>query len=759
MKQLFLTIALGAFSLTQAQSWRMVTNEKEIKPVGERVIIPKKYKTFHLGDDNFKNALWQSPDEKQINIANSSTIVQLPMPDGSLKKFRVVQSPVMAPELAAQFPNIKTFNVVGIDEPGVYGKLDWTEMGFHAMLRRAGGDIFIDPYSRFNSTDYVTYYKFDLDKDPKYVIAEEGGDVIRPVSPATPAEKKKDGGVVEKINSITCVGGTLRTYRLAVACTGEYAVAATGTATPTVAQTLSAIVTTVNRVDGVYETDLSIKMVLVATETVVVYTNASTDPFSGNNNANTLINESQTVIDNNIGNANYDVGHTFSTGGGGLSTLGGVCTSGQKASSITGSPQPTGDGYDIDYVAHEMGHDFGGNHTFRAVTGSCSGNQNTGTMVEPGSGITIMAYAGICSPNDDSTHSIPYFHAISYDEIVAYTNSGAGNGCPVKTTTTNHPPVVTSSPNYVVPASTPFSLTGSATDADGDVLSYSWEEIDNNNTGGNWNDGNKPYFRSNNPISSPTRMFPKLSVVLSGTYTTTIGEFLPATTQTLNFRLTARDNKMGGGGVCSAVSTVTVNATAGPFSITYPNTTGISWASASSQTITWNVNGTSAAPINCANVNILISYNSGQTFTTLMSNVPNSGSQLVTVPTVTATISTCRIRIESVGNVFFDINNANFTITLATTGISSVTSSNNMAMQLAPNPAIDQLTVLLYGLKNNEKSNLRIYDLLGNVVLKDEIQGKENYTLQYNISDLASGMYMVEVSGLTTKAVSRLIKQ
>ena len=759
MKQLFLTIALGIFSLTQAQSWRMVTNEKEIKPVGERVIVPKKYKTFHLGDNNFKNALWQSPDEKQVNIANSSTIVQLPMPDGSLKQFRVVQSPVMAPELAAQFPNIKTFNVVGIDEPGVYGKLDWTEMGFHAMLRRAGGDIFIDPYSRSNNTDYISYYKFDLEKDPKYVIAEEGGDVIRPITPP-PIEKKKDGGaVVEKTSALTCVGSTLRTYRLAVACTGEYAVAATGTATPTVAQTLSAIVTTVNRVDGVYETDLSIKMVLVATETVVVYTKASTDPFTGNNNANTLINESQTVIDNNIGNANYDVGHTFSTGGGGLSTLGGVCTAGQKASSITGSPQPTGDGYDIDYVAHEMGHDFGGNHTFRAVTGSCSGNQNTGTMVEPGSGITVMAYAGICSPNDDSTHSIPYFHAISYDEIVAYTNSGAGNSCPVKTTTTNHPPVVTSSPNYVVPASTPFSLTGSATDADNDVLSYSWEEIDNNSTGGNWNDGKKPYFRSNNPISSPTRMFPKLSVVLSGTYTTTIGEFLPVTTQTLNFRLTARDNKMGGGGVCSAVSTVTVNATAGPFSITYPNITGISWASASSQTITWNVNGTSAAPINCANVNILISYNSGQTFTTLMSNVSNSGSQLVTVPTVSATIATCRIRIESVGNVFFDINDKNFTITAGTTGIAGVASSNNMAMQLAPNPANDQLTVLLYGLKSNEKSNLRIYDLLGNVVLKDEIQGKENYTLQYNISDLASGMYMVEVSGLATKAVSRLIKQ
>jgi hypothetical protein len=756
MKKLFLILALGILSFANAQSWKTVTNEKEIKPVGERVIIPKKYKVFHLGDNSFKNALWASPDEAQVNLANSSAIIELPMPDGTLKKFRVVQSPVMAPELAAQFPNIKTFNVVGVDEPGVSGKLDWTEMGFHAMLRRVSGDIFIDPFSRNNYTDYISYYKYDFEKDPKYITAESG-DVIKPTTTPT---KKKEAGAVKKTEAVTCVGATLRKYRLAVACTHEYAIAATGQASPTVAQTLSAIVTTVNRVDGVYETELAIKMVLVATETLVVYTNAGTDPFTGNNNANTLITESQTIIDNNISDANYDVGHTFSTGGGGLSTLGGVCTTGQKASSITGSPQPVGDGYDIDYVAHEMGHDFGGDHTFRAVTGSCSGNENPGTMVEPGSGITIMAYAGICSPNDDSTHSIPYFHAISYDEIVAYTNTGAGNGCPVQTASNNHPPVVTSSANYVVPVSTPFSLTGSATDADGDVLTYSWEEVDDNSTGGNWNDGQKPYFRSNNPVGSPTRMFPKLSMVLAGgSYTTTIGEFLPTTAQTLNFRLTARDNKMGGGGVCSAVSTVTINATAGPFSISYPSAAAITWASGSSQTVTWNVNGTSAAPISCANVNILISYNSGQTFSTLMNNVPNNGSKLITVPTLSTTISTCRIRVESAGNVFFDISKNNFTITAgATTGIAG-NATSNMAMQLAPNPANDELTVLLYGLKNNEKSSLRIYDLLGNILVKDEIQGKENVTLQYNISSLASGMYMVEVSGGSTKAVSRLIKQ
>jgi hypothetical protein len=754
MKKLFILIALGSFSLAKAQSWKALNSEKEINPLGERVIVPKKYKVFHLPDNSFKNALWQSPDEKQVALANSPSIIELPMPDGTLQKFRVVQSPVMAPELAAQFPTIKTFNVLGIDDASISGKLDWTEMGFHAMLRKSGGsDIFIDPYCRANTTDYITYYKSDFEKDPKYVVAEQG-DVIKPVE----NKKKENGAAIAKTEAITCVGATLRTYRLAVACTGEYAIAATGQSSPTVAQTLSAIVTTVNRVDGVYETDLSIKMVLVATETVVVYTDPSTDPFTGNNNANVLINESQTVIDNNIGNANYDVGHTFSTGGGGLSTLGGVCTSGQKASSITGGPHPVGDGYDIDYVAHEMGHDFGGNHTFRAVSGSCSGNQNPGTMVEPGSGITIMAYAGICSPNNDSTHSIAYFHAVSYDEIVAYTNTGAGNACPVKTSTGNHVPVVTGSANYVIPVSTPFTLTGSATDADGDVLSYSWEEIDNNSTGGNWNSGSKPFFRSNNPTSVSSRMFPKLSVVLSGTYTTTIGEFLPTTAQTLNFRMTARDNKMGGGGVCSAVSTITINATAGPFSITYPSATGISWASASSQTVTWNVNNTNIAPVNCATVNILISYDGGTTFTTLMNNVPNSGSQLITVPSVTATINTCRIRVESVGNVFFDISNNNFTITAASSGIAKSTASS-LAMQLAPNPANEQLTVYLSGLKSNEKHNLRVYDLLGNPVMKDEFEGKENYTLQYSLADFANGVYIVEVSSANTKAISRLVKQ
>ncbi len=754
-KLLTLTAAIVLATFAQAQTSKQLWNsieEAKITPKGERVIVPQKYKTYHISTE-LKTVLWAAPNEKDVKLENSQTIIELPMPDGTMKKYRVVYSPVMAPELAAAYPDIKTFNITGVDEPGIYGKIDWTEMGFHAMIRKPGTDVYIDPYCRTNYVDYITYNFSDYDKDPSKIQHCEGT-VENPKN-----NKKKRNTNTSSISP--CIGDSLQTYRLAVACTGEYAVAATGLSSPTVGQTLSCIVTTVNRVDGVYETEIASKLVLVATETVVVYTNATTDPFTGNNNANTLINESQTVLDANIGDANYDVGHTFSTGGGGLSTVGGVCQSGQKASSITGSPTPTGDGYDIDYVAHEMGHDFGGDHTFRAVSGSCSGNENPGTMVEPGSGITIMAYAGICAPNDDSTHSIAYFHTISFDEITAYImNGGGGSACPVITANGNHIPVVTVPANFTIPKSTPFILTGSATDADGDVLTYSWEEIDNNNTGGNWNDGQKPYFRSNVPSSSPSRMFPKLSVVLSSTYTTTIGEFLPTTAQTLNFRMVARDNKMGGGGVCySSVNTVVnINATAGPFAITYPNATGVTWASASSKTVTWNVNGTSATPINCANVNILISYDGGITFSTLMNNVNNSGSQLITVPTVSATISTCRIKVEAVGNIFFDINDNNFTITAGTAGINTI-AATNMAMQLFPNPANEQVQINLNGLNRNEKSNLFIYNMLGQVLLKDVLTGKENYELSYDISSFSKGIYIVEVVGLNIKAVKRLVKQ
>jgi len=758
MKRTVLLLASFAFTgllfaQTAKQFWQSV-DEKRIANTGERVIIPKKYKTFELVSDNLKNALWSAPDEKNVKLNESQVIIELPMPDGSLEKFRVVYSPVMAPELAAQFPDIKTFNVMGVDEPGVFGKLDWTEKEFHGMIRKVSGDIFIDPYARNNYIDYITYNTSDFQKDPSHVVPEIG--VIDPEKDKKESKKKEEN---VSINSAKiCAGTNLRTYRLAVACTGEYAKAATGQAAPTVAQTLAKIVTSVNRVDGVYETEVAVKMILVASETLVVFTDPATDPFTGNSNGGTLIGESQTVIDNKIGSANYDVGHTFSTGGGGLASLGVPCKSGSKASGITGSGNPVGDPYDIDYVAHELGHQFAGNHTFRSATSSCSGNGNSTTRVEPGSGITIMAYAGICGADDLAPHSIPYFHTISFDEIMAYTNTGSGNSCPVNTATGNKAPVVTGSATYNVPKSTPFTLTGSATDPDGDALTYQWEEIDNGASFGTWNSGTKPFFMSYAPVTTPSRTFPKLSMVLAGssTYTTTKGEFLPTTAQTLNFRLTARDNKTGGGGVCYENSQVVITND-GPFTVTYPSATAIIWASASAQTVTWNVNGTSAAPISCANVNILFSSDGGQTFSTLMSNVPNSGSQAITAPSFSTTVTTCRIKVEGAGNIFFDIGDNNFTIS-ALNGINNFP-ANNIAMQVFPNPANNQVKISIFGLNRNEKVNLNVYDLLGNSIMKDVLTGKENYELNYDVSQLTQGIYFLEVSGSSRKSVSKLVKQ
>lgn len=754
MRNLYLVLVAASLALTSiAQTdkkegfWTPVAAGK-VRLTGERVIIPQKSKTFRLVNDHLKKALWSAPHESQVRINESQTIIELPLPDGTLKKFRVVESPVMAPELCVAYPNIKTFNVMGVDMPGTYGKLDFTEFGFHAMLRGTAGDVYIDPYCRFNEEDYSVYYVKDFTKDVAHRMGE---------SEVLTHEGYLERNDVSTTHSV-CVGNQLRTYRTAIACTGEYAKAATGLSTPTVAQALSCIVTTLNRVDGVYETDLSVKMVLVPTQTLVVYTDPATDPFTGNNNASTLINESQTVIDNNIGNANYDNGHTFSTGGGGLSTLGGICTAGQKARSITGSPNPVGDPFDIDYVAHEIGHNFAGNHTFRANTSSCNWNYNPGTMVEPGSGITIQAYAGICGTNNDSTNSIPYFHTISYDEMIDFTVNGSGNSCATITNTGNNAPNVLGSANYVVPKSTPFILTGAASDPDGDVLTYSWEEIDNNSTPGSWNSGSKPFFRNYNPILAPSRMFPRLSVVQSGTYTTTIGEFLPSTDQTLNFRLVARDNKSGGGGVCYAATTVTITAAVGPLKVSYPDVTGISWPGGSSQTVTWDVNGTTGAPVNCPVVNILISYNSGSSWTALMAGVPNSGSQVITVPTVTANISTCRIKVESVGNIFFDMSDKNFTITEPGFGVQQA-SGNSLAMHLVPNPAQDAVNVQLFGLNPEEKTNIRFFDMLGNAVLKDELSGKRNFDVRYDLSALPKGVYLVEISSMQQKAISRLVKQ
>ncbi|MBL1212204.1 MAG: T9SS type A sorting domain-containing protein [Ignavibacteriae bacterium] len=602
-----------------------------------------------LDINGLQNFLTTLPDEENSRTSFSKATLRLPMPNGQFEKFAIIGSPIMEQALAEKYPEIKTYRGQGINDRTASVRFDVTPQGFHAMILSAEGTIYIDPYSAGNIENYISYYKKDFS-----VNETEAHTTCGPID-ADPVIVNEIKQIIER-GAIESSGTQLRTYRLALACTGEYTSFHGGT----VVSALAAMVTTMNRVNGVYERDVAIRMVLIANNDQIIYTNAGTDPYT-NNSGFTMLSENQSNIDAVIGSSNYDIGHVFSTGGGGIASLGVPCRNGLKARGVTGLFQPVGDPFDIDYVAHEMGHQWGANHPFNGTAGNCSGgNRNASTAYEPGSGSTIMAYAGICGSQNLQSNSDDYFHGISFDEMVAYSTLSSGNGCAVITSTGNSVPIVNAGTGgFVIPINTPFSLTGSATDPDGDPMTYCWEQFDLGPAGSPTSpSGNAPIFRSFDPVTTPTRTFPKLSNILNNS--STIGEILPSYSRDLNFRITARDNRSGGGGVGFDEISFTVSNAAGPFLVTYPNTSVIIPGN-NFIDVTWDVANTNAAPINCSQVNILLSTDGGQTFPiVLASATDNDGIENILLPDNQTT--TARIKIEAVGNVFFDISNTNFQI-------------------------------------------------------------------------------------------------
>jgi hypothetical protein len=655
---LFAVSMFLGFTLHAQSSYWTPVMEGTFPVLGVRQIQPNVYQTLHLDLSEIGAKLGQAPLEFTPQAGNTVS-VELPMPNGDIQHFDIFESPIMEPGLASQFPEIKTFAGQGVEDPAATVRMDITPKGFHAFVHTPNGDFYIDPYSSGTTTEYISYFGKDLTVAGKVFSCSfsDANALPNDANNLNIGNEVPAGSTIKNNTNNTAskqLGDcTLRTYRLALAATGEYTTFHGGT----VAGALAAQVTTMNRVNGVFETDFAVRMIIIANNSLLIYTNPATDPYT-NNNGGTMLGENQTNCDAVIGNGNYDIGHVFSTGGGGVAGLGVVCNNSLKAWGVTGSSAPIGDAFDIDYVAHEIGHQFAGNHSFN---NSCGGNRNNGTAVEPGSGLTIMGYAGICPP-DIQSNSDAFFHGINIAETKTFL-SGNGNSCSTKPAYTNSAPTVTSfTASQVIPKGTPFVLTASATDPNGNTLTYCWEQMDNQistqppvatSTGG-------PNFRSFYPTVAGARYFPRLVDLVANI--SPVWEVLPTVGRSLNFRLVVRDNNAGGGCNDHKDITLTVDGTSGPLLVTIPTATGISWAGGSTQTVTWNVANTNIAPVSCATVDILLSTDGGLTYpTTLATAVTNNGSSSITVPNTATT--TARIMVRGTGRAFFDISNNNFTIT------------------------------------------------------------------------------------------------
>lgn len=650
---LFLALFWSGVSLL-AQSERKVNytatqlDPSTIFMSGQPQISARNASYFQINVDELAAQL-QGIAHREIPDEGFTAQLRFPHPDGSFHTYRAKENNTLHPELRALFPGLNTYDAQGVDEPA-FVKWDITEHGLHAMIMRPGeSTIYIDPVIQGNRDYYIVYYRSEFETTKQFDCSFDGSNTELQRTAQNPSDVLFTFG--------TC---DLRVYRLALAATGEYTTFHGGT----VGAAQAAQATTMNRVNGVYERDMAISMTIIANNNLLIYTNAGSDPYA-NGTPGTMINQNQTNVDSQIGSANYDIGHVFGTNSGGLAGLGVVCSNGNKARGVTGSAAPVGDPFDIDYVAHEMGHQFGANHT---QNNNC--NRNNATAMEPGSASTIMGYAGICAPNVQS-NSDDHFHGISLEEISNEILSG-GHTCEQLIAISNTAPTITATNgNVTVPAGTPFALTATVVDPDGDPITYNWEQMNNQvstqppvatSTSG-------PNFRSFSSSSSPTRYFPNLaSLAAGGPFT---WEVVPTVSRTMNFRVTVRDNAVnpsipGTVAGCNdhADVTVTTHAGSGPFIVNYPSATGITWNGNGTETVTWTVANTDQAPVACGFVDILLSTDGGLTYpTVLASNVPNDGSQTISVPNVSST--TARVMVICSNGTFFDISNNNFTIVLS----------------------------------------------------------------------------------------------
>ena len=653
-KQLLFLFIIFCCIEVQAQSdelWNKVNSVSITgKPNDNHAVQQKTYYT--LNEVFLKQKLSKTTGKSS---ANDTSEITIPNSDGTLERFVIWESSNFEPELQAKFPDIRAYKGYGLDDRTAKIHFSFSPTGIQTMVLRPNKVSEFIEKNIENKSEYVLFNSKSSNQLNAPLLCK-----------TTASGNQKNTGKTAKSAANDKV---LKTFRLALSCTGEYAAYFGGT----IAGALTGMNATMTRVNAVFENDLAVRLTIIAGNDAVIYTNAATDPYSnsgpgadGGWNA-----EVQNTLTTVLGNSAYDIGHLFggSGGGGDAGCIGCVCenptssTDGSAKGSAFTSPSdaiPEGDTFDIDYVAHEMGHQLGANHTFSYDI------EGTNVNVEPGSGSTIMGYAGVTEDYDIQDNSDDYF---AYASILQIQNNLATKSCPVSTPVVNNPPIISAGENYTIPFSTPFILTGTGSDADGDAITYCWEQNDSATSTSlsksfaypEKPDG--PMFRSLVPSESPIRYMPSLSTVVQNRLTTK-WESVSSVARTLHFTLTGRDNNATLNNTPQTNTdemTVVVSSTVGPFLLSSQNTTDIGWQNGSGQTITWNVNNTNSLP-GSSNVDIRLSTDGGLTFpVTLASNTPNDGSHTITVPAdITAT--NCRILIQPTGNIFYAVNKNPFAI-------------------------------------------------------------------------------------------------
>lgn len=648
--RLVFTVLIFTFSISlfgQNQIWKR-SSEQRVSPaeVLDRADSPRDFKTFKLNRQALEDALENAPLRSETEVSDLQ--LKFPTANGELKSFRVVESPVMAPGLAASYPMIKTYKAVAVDDPSATMRFSLTQFGFHSMTLAKSGQQIVDPYSK-DREYYTVYKKSTVVNDNAFICELENKTVeTESVDPAT---------MDANINS-----GKLRKFDLALGCTSDYGdiFADADPDLSAKANIQAQMVITINRVNEIYERDLAITLELIENNDDLIFFGSGDNPFYGEDlNAAT-----QAAMNDLLESSDYDIGHSFNTSGGGnAGCIGCVCEDGSKGSGYTGSDDPVGDSFYIDFVAHEMGHQLGAYHTMN----TCSRSGDGQTEVEPASGSSIMGYAGIC-PVNVQNHSDAHFNFVSVRNIANNVN-GADVDCSDNTDLTNQAPEADAGDDYTIPKSTAFVLKGEGSDPDGEAsLTYNWAQNDPESAPNNGQPQptaeQGPLYRSVLPKETPNRYFPKKSTVLDNELSST-WEVTPSVGREMNFSFIVRDNgsdfAAGIGQTDADLMKVTVDEDSGPFEVLSQNEE-TTWYSGANKEVVWDVAGTDNAPVNAENVTIKLSTDGGQNFdVTLAENTPNDGDEIIAVPEGITT-EDARIVVEASDNVFYAVNSTAFAI-------------------------------------------------------------------------------------------------